>query len=432
MLNYLSTIVKFLRSSYRSVWHSIAFYPALIGLAYVILAIIALKIDSSGLADTIKERTPYLFIQDYETIRAILSTFIGGVISLTVFSFSMVMVVLSQASSDFSPRLLPSLVSNKRHQIILGIYVGTLLYCTLILLSLGAYGSDAEGLGLSAMLATVMAVFCIGLFIYFINSISKAIQIHNIIDDIHSRCDHYLEKLDRSDKGNEIGLSHISTENWHDIMIETGGYYRGFDRRLIMGSIREEVQQIQIVPYLNQHIWDREAVIRTKEKLTEEQKKNLLMCMEISHDRHEEDKGIGGMIKLMEIAVKAMSPGINDPGTAIDAVIKLGRLLAKFLRFPSMISDTVGEEGLVLIESNTPADELIRILIQPIRFYAKHDSMVMFELIKALQHATKTPGISNENRRMLSDELEALRYDLDKHIENPVDKKKILGLLDEG
>lgn len=426
----MKAIIKFFKHAYRNVPQSIAFYPVMISLLYVIAAVISLKIDSSELVANVKEQVPYLFIQDYETVRAILSTFIGGIISLTVFSFSMVMVVLGQASSDFSPRLLPGLISNKQHQIILGIYVGTLLYCTLILLSLGAYGTDSSNLGLSAMLAALMAVHCMGLFIYFINSISSAIQIHNIIDKIHERCDSFLERKLENRDPSKIALQYVDTQGWKPVFSNQTGYFRGFDRDLMSREAKNSDNQIKIVPYLNEHIWKGDVAIRVKNDISDDELKNLLFCLDISSDRHEDDESIGGMIKLMEIAVKAMSPGINDPGTAIDAVTKLGSLLGKFLCFPHMVSTTFDKGKLILIENNIPAEELMRILVQPIRLYAKQDSAVMYELIEALQYIQRAPGISNDKRQAVADELRAVHSDLDKHIDNDTDRERLFSLFD--
>jgi uncharacterized membrane protein len=172
-------------------------------------------------------------------------------------------------------------------------------------------------------------------------------------------------------------------------------------------------------------------VFRVKNDISDDDRKNLLFCMDISADRHEDDKGIGSMIKLMEIAVKAMSPGINDPGTAIDAVTKLGSLLAKFMRFPHMVSTTYHQGKLVLVKKNVPAEELMRIVVQPIRLYAKQDSTVMYELIGALQFIKKAPGLSNDNRRTVGNELGALRSDLEKNMENPTDRERIFGLFEK-
>ncbi|KKK87298.1 hypothetical protein LCGC14_2754630 [marine sediment metagenome] len=313
----------------------------------------------------------------------------------------------------------------------MGIYVGTLLYCTLVLLSLGAYGSDTNSVGLSAMLAAVMSVLCIVLFIYFINSISSAIQIHNIIDEIYNRCDASLEDELNEKDASKVSLQYIDSTDWKPIKADKTGYFRGFDRMLMSSASKEEENQIEIVPYLNEHIWEGDVALRVKNDISDEELKNLLFCMDITSDRHEDDKGIGGLIKLMEIAVKAMSPGVNDPGTAIGAVTKLGRLLAKFLNFPHMVSTTFKDGNTILIRKKIPADEVMRILVQPIRLYAKQDSTVMYELIKGLQFTHRAPGLSDDNRDAVAKELVAVRNDLTKNIENDLDRVRILALFED-
>ncbi|CAM3505868.1 DUF2254 domain-containing protein [Zobellia roscoffensis] len=428
----MKTIIKFLQKTYREVLRSIAFYPVLISILCVVLAMVTLTLEDVKIIESIKEKVPYLFIQDYETARSILSVFIGGIISLTVFSFSMVMVVLSQASSNFSPRLLPGLVSNSKHQFILGTYVGTLLYCIIILTSLGARGIDANTVGLSTMFAAILSVSCIGLFVYFIHSISGAIQIQNIIDKIFEKCNGFADGELRNSDVSKIALQYIDTSGWIVLNSDKTGYFRGFDSKLLKKSIEKQENQIEVIPYLNQHLWQGMPILRIKETILDDELKNLMFCIDISSDRHEDDKGVGGMIKLMEIAVKAMSPGINDPGTAIDAIAKLGRLLSKYLQFPHITSQPVESGKCILIKNNITATDLMRIIVQPIRLYAKQDSAVIHELIGALQFITKGPNISDENRALVFMELQNLKEDIKEHIENTADRKQLLKLFKKG
>ncbi len=422
----MKKIIKFITRMYRQVIRSIAFYPVLISLFYGILALIALSLDNWEIVHSIKKNVPYLFIQDYETARSILSVLIGGVISLTVFSFSMVMVVLGQASSNFSPRLLPGLISNSEHQIILGIYVGTLLYCIIILTSLGALGMDTDTIGLSTMLAAILSVICIALFVYFIHNISGAIQIHNIIDRIFSKCNDFAERELKQSITLQISTGHTETSEWKVLRSDRSGYVRGIDTRIIKDSIKAQNNQIEIIPYPNMHVWKGKPILRIQKDLSKEEIKNLMLCMDISSNRYENDYGIGGMIKLMEIAVKAMSPGINDPGTAIDTIEKLGGLLRKFLQFPQKTAQALDKGQCVLIKNNIPAKELMRTIIQPIRFYAKQDNLVLYELIDALRFIAKCPNLCNENSRVVKLEINSLRKDIEYHIVNSSDRNQLL------
>ena len=110
-----------------------------------------------------------------------------------------------------------------------------------------------------------------------------------------------------------------------------------------------------------------------------------MFCFNISKNRHSGNEGISGLIKLMEIAVKAMSPGINDPGTSIEAINSLGKLMYKIVDFPEVNSSIDENSDLIIVTHNVRFDELLRVVVQPIRFYAKEDCSVLYQLIKSLK-----------------------------------------------
>ena len=422
--------IKLVKVLYRRVLLSIAFYPVLISFGYCLLAFIILELESLELAKRLKEQIPYLFIEDYETARAILTTLIGGILSLTVFSFTMVMVVLSQASSNFSPRLLPSLVSNKRHQLILGVYIGTLLYCIIILIVLGANDIETHSVGFPTMLAAISGVFCTGLFVYFIHSISVSIQIQNIIDTIFRSSSKYLDKDFEDSSTLKVGLQEFRMDDFETIYSHKSGYYRGFDDSLLSDSLVDNAHQFEILPFVGCHIWEGMPMIRTQNSLTDEDLKNLLLCINISSNRSDQNEGIDGFIKLMEIAVKAMSPGINDPGTAIDAINRLAPLFVKILRFPPKTSNSLRDGNIIIVRNNVTAKELMQIIIQPIRLYAKRDSSVVIALLGALKFISRDAMVSKENKEDVKKELEALKIDVEGNIENKFDREKILSMFE--
>ncbi|MCK0144890.1 DUF2254 domain-containing protein [Arenibacter sp. F26102] len=418
--------IKILKNLYSRVLQSIAFYPVLISIGFFILAFIMLELESLELAKTLKQRIPYFFIEDYETARAILTTLIGGILSLTVFSFTMVMVVLSQASSNFSPRLLPSLVSNKRHQLILGVYIGTLLYCIIILIFLGGHGMDAHSVGFSTMFAAISGVLCIGLFVYFIHSISTSIQIQNIINNIFRSSSRYLDEEYKDFSSLKVGLQELRMHNFETIYSHKSGYFRGFDASLLSDSLFDQGHHIEVLPFVGQHIWEGMPLMRVQKMIEGKDLDDLLLCVDMSNNRTDENNGIGGFIKLMEIAVKAMSPGINDPGTAINAINKLAPLLMKTMRFPNKVSKSLREGKMILVTNNLRAKELMQIIIQPIRLYAKKDSSVVLALMGALKYISQDPNISKESMEEVHRELVALKMDVECNIENKFDREKIL------
>ena len=125
MSKFLYIFVRY----FKNIKNSIAFYPSMIAMLMIAFAILAIYLEDALITKKILNKLPILIIHDPDTGRAILNTMIGGIISLMVFSFSMVMLLLNQASSNFSPRVLPSLIANKRHQFVLGVFIGTIVYC---------------------------------------------------------------------------------------------------------------------------------------------------------------------------------------------------------------------------------------------------------------------------------------------------------------
>src|SRR5690606_15243639 len=138
----------------------------------------------------LKEKLGLLIIDNADTARSLLSTLIGGVISLMVFSFSMVMILLNQASTNYSPRLLPGLISNKRHQFVLGFYIGTILFNILCLINVLPGDNPFQIPAFTILIAIMLGPVCLILFVFFIHSISEAIQINNILQRLYQVTTH--------------------------------------------------------------------------------------------------------------------------------------------------------------------------------------------------------------------------------------------------
>ena len=149
---------------------NIIFYPALLAAIGFNFAFLMLYLEKKGVSNKFLEIFPQLVIENGDTALTLLSVCIGGLISLMVFSFSMVMLLLSQASSNFSPRLLPGLISDKRHQFILGFYLATILYNIFILFAIEPSSKKYSLPGLSVLLAIIFTIICLIAFIYFIHN----------------------------------------------------------------------------------------------------------------------------------------------------------------------------------------------------------------------------------------------------------------------
>jgi uncharacterized membrane protein len=126
-------VVQWLVSRSRKMINSIAFYPAVIAFLFLVLSVLMVFFDYSETGKTIKSQWSLLRLRDASTARSIISAITAGIISLTVFSFSMVMIVLNQAASQMSNRILDKLIGNRFQQFVLGFYIGTIVYSLFLL-----------------------------------------------------------------------------------------------------------------------------------------------------------------------------------------------------------------------------------------------------------------------------------------------------------
>lgn len=415
-------IISF-KNYYSRVIRSIAFYPIIISAGFMLLAFAMLYIEPLEMAIRAKEKLSFLLIKDIETARTMLSTLIGGIFSLTVFSFSMVMVVLSQSSSNFSPRLLPGLISNKKNQIILGMYIGTLLYSLVVLMNVRSYDAVENSVGLSVLLGVFFGVSCTGMFVYFIHTISQDIQIQNIIERIFNETlvslNHHINPKEKPEN-----LTSISAQDEvYFLTTDTTGYYKGFSEELMCDFINEITITIEIIPVKNSYVYHNEPILKYNKKLSQKQIDTLYNLIYIETNMHNTDDYFSNMVKLMEVAVRAMSPGVNDPGTAISVIHKLGSLLHKVFQINERNYLPVNSS--LVVYHDVDYYHIMRVVFQPIRQYAKQDFTVMQTLINTLTFVHKTLDIQPASKNAIKIELNALLDDAKQSIQNRTDLKTI-------
>ncbi|XLS30581.1 DUF2254 domain-containing protein [Flavobacteriaceae bacterium M23B6Z8] len=426
----MKTFVKLLKTLYNRITRSIAFYPVLLSFFFLVFALLALSFERTAFVVELKKNIPHLIIQDKDTAHTLLSVLIGGMLSLTVFSFTMVMVVLNQASTNFSPRLLPGLISDKKHQIILGVYIGTLIYTLILLTVLGAYTSEVGELGISIILAAISGIICIGLFVYFIHSISGAIQIHNIIDRIFREANTKIDLLTSKYSDANVDKPDLDYEGF-EVKVPTTGYFKSFDPELLTVELREKLELIEVIPHEECHLWEGAILAKTKVSLSKEDEKSLLLCFHITKDRQNSEGYLEELIKLMEVAVKALSPGINDPGTARNVIGKLGQLCARVLSLDAIMIQQLAQKESIIVNHRISASDLLSIIFQPIRNYGKADLAVINMLIDCYRFFLNHDGISALDKNYIMLEVNALREDINEYISNARDQSFLSNKINE-
>ena len=418
----------------------IAFYPSVMALAGLVLALIMMYLERHGLSQMVFEHAPIVMVQSVDTARTILGTFIGGFISILVFSFSMVMILLNQAAANFSPRLLPGLVSNKKHQIILGIYLGSLFFCLLALMLIEPGDSEITAPGSMILMAIVMMATSLTAFLYFIHSISQSIQVDHILRRIYQRAERQfndlLEHNDHQSSAADSPDDFSVDDTWHTYGAKTNGYLSAVDSDALIKLMHEDDNQLQVLVGKSYYMLAGAPLFKTRSKPDEDLENNIHKQFLIEPSVSVEDNEDLGFKLITEIAIKAMSPGINDPGTALSCIDYLTQLLALRIRHQpkTWLSDTTPNDD----DDHTTRvqikplgfDDLLFQIMAPFRTYCAHDIIIVLKLLYMHINLIKLLPTECGHRESLIKSADLLKQISLKEIPLEEDRQRIEKLLD--
>ncbi|QBJ62876.1 DUF2254 domain-containing protein [Pseudoalteromonas sp. DL-6] len=417
---------------YREIINSIGFYPSLLSVAFLFFAVLTMSVEYLAPIEQFKTLISFILVDSAENARTILSTLAGSIISLTVFSFSMVMVVLNAASASLSPRVVPGLITRKSHQMVLGFYLGSIIYSIIMLININKLDNGDTAIpSLGVLFALVFGLISLGLFVFFIHSISKAIQVDNVLNGLFRQTKKEIQDIINMQNENPVD-NFPEFSNWHSINSTTEGYYKGVHTNKLCALLADENIELFITvkqgyftvkgyPFLkcNKDISENEALIE-----------KILDCFIFYIEEYISDHYRYGLTQISEIAVKAMSPGINDPGTAVKSIDMLSILLIDRLKINAInYACNQSEASPLLYFHETSFDELLHDNFTPLRNYAKGDAYVMTNVIEAFKNILFIANEDVDARNSVFNYLNAIVDDINQHIVNEYDRQEISNML---
>ena len=413
LLNLLATI----RASY---W----FIPSLMMVGAILLSSISVYLDER-IAFT-ELRLPFIYLSQPDGAKTVLATVAGSMLSVASLTFSIVMVVLTMASSQFGPRILGNFMRDRGNQFVLGAFISTFLYCLLILRVVRGGGDVVEGIfvpQLSITLALVFTVINLAAFIYFIHHTTESVQVTSVIGKLHKD----LKRKITKEFPEETKFAHEHSfdiqavnqdlektygDNVAHLKNAKGGYLRAFDEEGLLELAKEKdmVLKLNCAPgaYIMEGANLLDVYPGSKLDDTRDELKNKFV---FGSARTPEQDLEFLFDQLLEIGLRALSPGVNDPITAtmcIDRIADNLNLLAQ--RDLSDLQKYDAEGNLRVIFPGMNVSILLYELFAPIRSYGKGDLMVMSHLYRTLQYMK---GQSNDPvfRGEVDKELERLKED---------------------
>ena len=377
-----NTVRLWIKDRYHRIVNSIAFYPALIGVGFLVLSFLMITFDFSDQGKQIKSRFKFFSLNDPSTARSIISAIAAGIISLAVFSFSMVMIVLNQAASQMSNRVLDKLIGNRFQQVVLGIYIGTIVYAFFLLSTIRDIDSGIYIPALSTYLLILLTILDIFLFIYFLHYITQSVKYEVIVERIYKDT---REALEHSCCLKNEPPASVPLRSDYYILSVRSGIYEDFDKDTFikLGDAYDCVSSILQTP--GTFVLKGLPLVKVSRELPEDVHKKVVRGLYVHTTESIESNFFYGFRQLMEVAVKALSPGVNDPGTAVVSLRALFQLFAyRACSYPENILKNKDERVRVVVNPLT-FEKIFTDTMLPIWDYGKKDRMIQHELLHLLE-----------------------------------------------
>ena len=391
----LKTLLIELRSS---LW----FLPTLIVLGSGVLAVAFIELDSR-LSFKLLTNFPRLFGAGAEGSRGMLSSIAGSMITVASVTFSITIVALSQASSQYSSRILRNFMRDRGNQAVLGVFLGVFTYCLFVLRAIRG-GDEGQFIpSLSVFGALVLALVAIGFLIFFIHHVASLLQASNVIA---AAAHETLQTIDRlfperlRDDGSEAEAGPESNnllEQERPIIIPAPktGYIQSHDEEAFFDLACSSQSVFRMHVGIGEFAaFDSPLVsVYSSSFMDEKLVKNIQATYSINSLRTiEQDAGFG-IRQIVDIALKALSPGVNDTTTAVTCIDYLTAINLR-LANRRIAHALVFEDGRLRVIVKGPSFErFVGESFDEIRANARGNATVILRLL----HSLKTIGAATDD-----------------------------------
>ena len=412
---------------WRNLRSSLWFLPSILVMLAVVLAFTLIEVDTA-VGHHFLSRWPRIFGAGADGTRGLLTTVATSMVTVVGVVFSITIVALSLASSQYTSRVLRNFMRDTVNQWVLGLMIGVFAYCLVVLRTIRGGDEGAFVPSLSALAGLALAFVGIAALIYFIHHISTSIQAAHIIagaaEDTLRTVDRLYPEIAREEQ--ELLEAALADDFWQRIPADRNGYLQSLDTK---GLVRFAVELSTIVR-LERRVGD--FVIQGTplfsvnglSVLDEPVKRRLAAFHTIGRQRTIEQDAAFGIRQIVDVALKALSPGINDTTTAAMCVDYLTAILSRLGQrgIPTVHRDDEGQARLLL--GGPTYTSLLADAIHEIRRSASGNAAIMESLLDRLQILSTRTAIPTR-RAALRQHTEAIARAARRSIADPEDLEHI-------
>lgn len=407
------------------------FVPSLIVGGSIAIALALIEADTAGSSRWL-ENWPRLFGAGAAGARGMLSTIAGSMMTVVGVTFSMTLVTLALVSSQFTSRILRNFMRDRVTQAVLGIFAGIFAYCLIVLRTIRGADEGAFVPNLAVAFGVVLALGGIGVLIFFIHHIASSIQASSIIASIAAETMAAVDRLFPQALGQGPPEQDEAREprsppecNWQSIAAEKDGYIQSVDNEALLQLAREHRTVVRMERGVGEFVVHGTplASLALQAAPGEEVVNALRAAYGIARYRTVEQDCAFGIGQIVDMALRALSPGINDTTTAVMCVDYLSAILARLASRPIPAAHRHEEGELRVIAIAPSFASLVAESFDQIRGSAQGNLAVMLRMLGALRTVASLT-VSRTRRRVLREEMLLVAELAARTLESPHDRAK--------
>jgi uncharacterized membrane protein len=367
--------------------------------------VIALALGAAGgVLSSLEEQIPTLGAwvpmtlfpsrQDPQVAQVILSAIATSIMTVVSIVFAILLMTLTLASTQFSPRILVSFVRDRGTQWTLGVFLGTFSYCMAALPAARSLPVPFVPV-VTVTGAMVLALVAVGWLIFFIHHISQAISVNHIVDRIARETELVIDELMPRPRSRLPQINRTLPDDPGEIPIlnQRSGYIRFIDNEQLLYLAKSWRIRIRVERGVGQFVPAGVPLLRVshEDRIDPMRSDELLGAFDIGPTRTLQQDVEFGVIQIVDIALRAISPAVNDPSTAISCIDQLSRILIRWLgRSPpaSLLFDAPHVPRVFVPWIGV--DGMFDTAFEQIRHYAVNDAVVSLRLLRAISDISGT------------------------------------------
>lgn len=330
---------------------SLWFYPALAVAGAIALGLGIAALDRGFDA----EGTSFSFGGGPDAARIVLSTIAGSMITFTGLVFTITMVVLQQASGQFSPRVLRTFLRDRQSQASLAVFMATFTYALVVLREVRS-GEAPFVPSLAVQFTFVLVLASLGMFVAYVHHIARSIRVESIIRRVAEETVAAVDRLYPEERDGAPALPVDLPAGDRVVVSRAGraGVVAGLDLAALETAAEESDCTLLVVPAIGDFVAEGAPLVAATGDGAGRQPppERLARLVRIENERTMHQDPAFGFRQLVDIALRALSPGVNDPTTAVHALDRLHDLLRRLATRPIPSGRMVDGEGRLRVVTN--------------------------------------------------------------------------------